>query len=489
MTDFFRRNKIIIAIAVLLTILAVAFSIYRESRTGILDRTEMNSLARDIVQHEEDGLYPDQDSLAAYITSWADENAVEYSVDKSGNIICVSKAVERKKKVSPTIICVSYNYETVRENARLLASAAMIAKTDLKAGKKTVVFVNDEQNTGRGYRRLSKKIFKNKPKVIYMDYGSSSYMSVSSFGEKHSVIKVKAGRHKPECDTAVKVHISGIDSAVIGTGISKQPDPVNELSALLARLKSRSAIYQLADFEIGSNGNMYPVSMDATILMNSYAVSSFTKYADKRIKSWERSNGNDDEDSVYTYEVISDPEQLPEKSYSRTSTTRLTNVLYTLKSGLYKYEESDELPEGHSPGDIYGINAITDIRTEDGYICIDLITQAYDDTCMQKIMDDNTAAAELFDCTISEESEVPGFLNDKDSLQRTFRNTYFKVNSVINSSNVLETVNDSYFTPCSYLARKNSNADIIHLRLNKEQAATLTNTILCYIAFKGNILL
>lgn len=488
MADFFRKNKLIIAIALLLTILAVAFSIYRDSRTGILDTAEMNSLAKDISQHAEDGLYPDQESLADYIKSWADENAVEYSVDKAGNIVCVSDAVERKKKVSPTIICVSYNYETVRENARLIASAAMIAKADLKAGRKTVIFVNDEQNTGRGYKKLSKKIFKNKPKVIYMDYGSSSYMSVSSFGMKHSVINVKAGRYKPECDTAVKIHISGIHSGVIGTGIGKQPDPVNELSALLTRLKSKSAIYQLADFEIGSNGNMYPVSMDATILMNSYAVSSFTKYADKRIKSWERSNGSDEDDPVYTYEVISDPEQMPEKSYSRTATIKLANVLYTLKSGVYKYESSDEIPEGQSADSIYGINAITGIRAEDGYICIDLMTQAYDDNFMQKIMDDNTAAAELFDSTISEASAVPGFYNDKDSLQRTFRNTYFKVNSVINSSNVLETINDNYFTPCSYLTEKNSNADIIHLRLNKEQASELTNTILCYIAFKGNIL-
>lgn len=489
MMEFFRKNRFLIIGALVLLCIVAAYSMYRASKTDLLNKSEMSALAKDIRQSAEDGLFTEQSALSDYIKSWAVENGLEYKEDKSGNIVFTSAAVERKKKLSPTIVCVSYNYQTARDNARLLASAAMIAKAELNAGKKTVIFVNDDQNTGTGYLHLSKKLFRNKPKVIYMDYGSSSYLSNSSFGKKYSTISIKAGRYEPECDTAVKVHISGIDSAVIGTGITKHPDPVNALGTLLARLKSRSAIFQLADFEIGTNGNMYPVSMDATILLNSYAVSSFTKYIDKRIKAWEKSYGGDYENLSYTYEVITDPEQMPEKTYSRSATTRLTNVLYTLKCGVYKYEDTDTLPEGRSAGEIYGINAVTGMRAEDGWICVDLMTQAYDDDCMQKIMDDNTAAAELFECRIRETGTVPGFLNEKDSLFRTFRSTFFKVNGVTTASNVLDTAADNYFTPCSYLSEKNDNADIVHLRLNADQAQTLTNTILCYIAFKGNILL
>lgn len=489
MSDFIRKNRLLIIIAIVLICIVTAYSVYRNSRTDLLDKAEMSALANDIKESAENGDFTDQSVLAGYITSWADEKGLEYKTDKYGNIIFTQEAVERKKKVSPTVICVSYNYQTARDNARLLASAAMIASADLNAGKKTVVFVNDDQNTGSGYRHLSKKLFKKKAKVIYMDYGSSSYLSNSSFQKNHSTISIKAGRYDPECDTAVKVHISGLDSAVIGTGITKHPDPVNALGTLLSRLRSKSTICQLADFEIGTNGNMYPVSMDATILLNSYSVSSFTKYIDKRIKAWDKAYGGDYENLSYTYEVISDPEQMPEKTYSRSATSRLANVLYTLKCGVYKYEDTDAIPEGKAAGDIYGINAVTGIRAEDGWICVDIMTQAYDETYMQKIMDDNTAAAELFECSIADTYSVPRFLNEKDSLFRTFRSTYFKVNSVITASNVLETAEDNYFTPCSYLAAKNDNADIVHLRLNAEQAQTITNTILCYIAFKGNILL
>ena len=275
---------------------------------------------------------------------------------------------------------------------------------------------------------------------------------------------------------------------MIGTGITKHPDPVNALSTLLTRLKSRSAIYQLADFEIGINGDMYPVSMDATIMLNSYALPSFTKYIDKRVKAWNKAYGGDYENLSYTYEIIDDPEEMPEEAYSRKATEKLTNVLYTLQSGLYKYEASDTIPEGRDAGDIFGINAVTGLRAGDGAIYIDLLTQAYDDEYMQKIMDDNAAAAELFDCTFKAGKSVPRFLNERDSLSRTFRTTFYKVNGTSNANTVLNLEADNYFTPCSYLASKNEKADIIHLRLNSDQAQMITNSILCYIAYKGNIL-
>lgn len=488
MVDFIRKHRVLIIITAVLLTAAVAFSLYSTSRVNLLSRSEFSALTKDIRARADSGEFTSQESLSDYIISWADENHLEYSVDKSGNIIIVSDAVERKKNVPPTVVCVSVNYQTVRSDARLLASAAMIASADLSSGAKTVVFVNDEQNLGKGYKGLSKKLFRNKAKVIYMDYGSSSYMSNSSFARKESVISVKAGRYKPECDTAVRIHIEGLDSAVYGTGISKRPDPVSALSTLLTRLKSKSAIYQLADFDIGTNGNMTPVSMDATILLNSYAVSSFTKYIDKHIRNWEKSYGGDHPDLIYTYEVIDDPEAMPETTYSRKATERLTNVLYTLKSGVYKYESTDAIPEGRSEGDIYGINAVTGLRSADGFIYVDIMTQAYDDSYMDKIMSDNTASAELFGCSFEETSSIPPFRNDKDALYRTFSKTFGKVNGLTNTNEVLRKESDNYFTPCSYLASKNENADVIHLRLNSDQANIMTNTLLCYIAYKGNLL-
>ena len=490
MMHFSRKKRVIILIILLVVIVAAGVLFYRSYRSDLLDDTAMTSFADDISDKANSGYFDDQDKLTDYITSWADEQGLEYKKDKADNIIFVSKASDRKKNLSPTVVCVSCNYETAGSNSLLLASAAMIASTELDAGRKTVIFVNDEKNSGMGYRTLSNSYFKKSSKVIYLDQGSSAYISNSSFGRKYSTITVKAGRYKPVCDSAVRVHISGIGTDVIGTDIGKHPDPVGALGTLLSRLKSRSVVFQLADFEIGNNGSMYPDSMDATIMLNSYALPSFTKYIDKRIKAWEKAYGDKYPELSYTYEIIEDPDEMPEKSYSRSATEKLTNVLYLVKNGAYKFEDfSDiDIPDGFATDDICGINAVLGMRAGDGEIYVNLMTQAYDDACMQRISDDNTAAAELFDAEIRDTGSTPRFLNEKDSLYRTFNNTYMKSNSFFIIGRKLSEKHDSYFTPCSYLAAKNEAADIIHLRLSSSQAHKLTNTILCYIAYKGNIL-
>ncbi len=487
--SFLKKRWIIIAAALLIIAASAGFSIYRSSVTRMLDKTAYSDLYNDIKDKAEQNYFTSQESLADYITRWADTAGIEYKIDKNGNIIFTRDASSRKKNLPPVVVCLSYNYETVEDNAKLLAGGAMIAMSDISSGSRTVIFFNDEKNDGVGYRKISKDYLSDSSKIIYLDYGSSSYISCSSFAKNYSVIKVKAGRFEPECDSAVKVKITGIKSGNIGTGIAKHPDPVSALSTLFTRLKSKSVAFQLADFEIGNNGSMYPYSAEATIMLNSYAVPSFTKYIDKRIKAWEKAYGKDYEELSYTYEVIDDPEQLPEESYSRKATAKLTNSLYTIQSGLYKYEKDDRIPEGREEGDICGINAVTGMHKEDGYICIDLMSQAYNDAYMERIISDNTAAAELFENNITETSSIPVFLNQKDSLSRTIISTYYKLNNSSAGGGALLTDMDNYFTPCSYLAVRAPKADIVHLRFNSDDASRMINTLLCYIAYRGNNLI
>jgi hypothetical protein len=78
------------------------------------------------------------------------------------------------------------NYETAYENARILASAASVAFSDLESGRRTVVFANDEQGLAKGYKGLNKKYVTSKTKVIYLDKGSSTYLSTGSFQQRFS---------------------------------------------------------------------------------------------------------------------------------------------------------------------------------------------------------------------------------------------------------------------------------------------------------------
>lgn len=488
MKDWLGNNKLRIIIILLAAALACGISIHRSRSTSLLDKKqfyEFSSSIEDICGDEGEG-FVNQRALMDFIEDWADSNELEYTEDNSGNIIFDKPAVGRKSNVTPTLVAVSMNYQTAGDNSRILASAASIAASDIESGRSTVIFFNDEKNLGEGYKGIGNSYLSPKSKVIYLDKGSSNYISSGSFQQRISAVDIPAEREDNPCDTAVRVRITGINTGVIGPGINKQPDPVSALSTLLTRLKSRSVECRLASVSIGSNGNMYPVSMEAVITLNSYNLGSFTGYIDKRIKAWEKAYGDDHEKLKYSYEVIDDEQALPKTVYTADTTDRLTLILYTVKGGAYRYSEGDALPAGKKAGDVYGINCLTGITAEDERIRLSLITQGVNDQYTDRMINDNKAAAELYGCSFTGIDSVPAFVNDRNSLSRTFNRTYEKVNDITSPKTILSFETDNFFTPCSYLAAKNGKSDIIHIRTKASNTANIANTILCYIKAKGN---
>lgn len=490
MKHFTRKFYIIVAtILIILVAIVTGILVSRSHSLSLLDKSSLKTFTTELTEACDSGKFTSQQDLRDYITRWADSLSLNYTVDKSNNIIFSADAAATKKKVPPTVVCVSYNYETVSDNVDLLASAAMIASADLRSGKRTVIFFNNERNTGDGYKSISKKYFSSKDKIIYLDYGKSSYVSKSSFAMNTSTISIPTEKSPVNCDTAVKIHISGLASDEISTGVSKKPNTVDALSTLLTRLKTKSIICQLADFNIEDHGKMYPVTLDATILMNSYSVSSFTKYLDNQISSWEKNYLDDNENFSYTYEIIEDAEQLPTETYSDETLKNLTSVLYMIKNGTYKYDSKDALPDNREEGDVCGLNCLIGLRESDkGNICVDILSQGYNQTYLDRINGDNQAAAELFGCNYRIKTSEDAFLNEDSSVLRTFVSTYDKVNDITSASSSLEADSDNYFTPCSYLSKIKSGADIIHVRFDSSRTVAITNTILCYIVTKGNIL-
>ena len=488
MNKLFNSNKFRIALILIVVIIVGGISIYSSRSTKLLDKDVYSSFRSAVneISESESGGFADQQELKDFIKSWADEHSLEYKEDKYGNIIFNKPAIKRKKNVTPTLIAVSMNYETAADNAQVLAAAAAIACSDLDSGRRTVVFFNDEKSLARGYRGISKKYISAKTKVIYLDKGSSTYLSTGSFQQRTTEVNIPAAREDNPCDTAIKISISGIKSGVIGLGISKQPDPVSAFSSLLTRLKSKSVDCRLAKVSVGENGNMYPVSLEATITLNSYNLSSFTSYIDKRIKVWEKTYGSDYQDLSYSYEVIENEDEMPEKVYTAETTDMLTGILYTIHSGAYRYSESDAIPEGKEVGDIYGINCLTDIEADKDIIRIPVIIQGVNDSFTERLLNDNKAAVELYECTYVQNSKIDAFSNNRDKLSRTFKSTYEKVNDASVSESVITLTTDNFFTPCSYIQAKNSKADIIHIRTKGSSAAGIANTILCYIKAKGN---
>lgn len=483
------NKKITVIIVLLLVAAASAFSLYRYSKIALLDKAAYKDFARKLKEKCRESAFSSQDELRDYITCWANEEGLNYTVDASDNIIFEQPPADRKKKVSPTAVFVSYNYRTVAESTEALASAAIIAKTELESGKRTVVFANDANGTGKGYLNLSKDLITDRSKVIYIDSGDSAYLSVKSFSQAISCVRIPAKRENSSCDTSVKIHISGLSGSTVYSDIPDAPNPVGVFSDILTRLKSKSTICQLADFKVEENGNMYPAELDATVLMNSYSLNSFTEFLDNQKDKWEDAHGKLKDQISFSYTVEQDKDELPQTAYTYETFEKLTNILYIVKNSTYRYDSRDDTPEDFSEGDICGINSATGLYKDDEHnICLRIITQGYNKTASDKIIRDNQSAAALFGCSFIRESYTKAFLNTDSSLLRMMKYTYSKVNEISSAGLVLETSKDTCFTPCSYLHRTNPKSDIIHVRLNKDKGAVLTNTILCYIETKGNFL-
>lgn len=486
MKNLSHNKKIAIIVSIIFLVLIVVFSIYKLEKTHLLDKGAYKDLYTSL-ENDADNINS-QKALCKYIISWAKENNLDYTLDDSYNIIFQQEASKRKSHVSPTVVVVNYNYENILDNKKALASAALIAKTKLDSGLKTVIFVNNKFNDGANYAALDPSYFPDNAKVIYLDYGKSSYLSAHSFSSVDQTITVPFAKEPVTCDTAIKIHIDGITSDCLDTSITKQISPIDLFSTLLTRLKSKSTICQLADFSVGNNGKMYPTSLEATIMINSYQVSSFTSYLDKRIKAFDKKKKTDFEDATYSYEVIEDASQYPEEAYTKETFDSLTTILYALKNGVYRYEEDDDLVSGYDVNDIYAIQSVYQIRTDDNGIYIDINGQANSKDSCNKLIEDNATACLLSNCTIKTTDQIKAFNNEDTKLLRTLQSTYFKVNDLSGTAIVLDKDMDTYFTPMSYLGMINSNADIVHVKESSKSATVITNMLLCYIQTKGNFL-
>lgn len=487
MKKFIKKNKLLIIILILITILLSVVSIYRYIKIKPFDKAAYTELYKNLEVDGEN--FVKQSDLQRYITGWADQHQLKYQVDSNKNIIFVQDASSKKSNVSPTVIIVNYNYENAVDNRKVLASAAMLAKIKLEnSGKKIVIFVNNEKNDGSNYYGLDKKYFTNNSKVVYLDYGKSSYISTNSFNSINQTFKLPSKHVESKCDTAIKIHIKGLISDCIDTGINKKANPISLLSTILTRLKSKSTICELASIKVNNKGNMYPNELEATIMMNSYSVDGFTAYLDKRIKAFDKACKDDNPDCEYSYKVIKKKNKLPSTVYSKETFNSLTTLLFTITNGSERLTEDNIIPDGYEVKDIYGIICPNQLRVENGIIYLDVYSQGINSKYLNQIIEDNKISADLANAELVNSITYPQFQNNNSNLIKTLQRTYVKVSDLGGTEIYLPRDYDTYFTPMTYLNEINNNMDIVHVKENSRSAAIITNMLICYIQTKGNFL-
>ncbi len=485
MKSLSRISKIIIAVLLAILLAFLAVQLYKVSNSNYIDKQEYKELVETL--ETEFAKITDSDAFISYLRGYLDDNSYSYEIDSSNNIIFSVDATEGKSNVEPSVICVNYNIDSLSNAVEPIATALTLAGSGIKSEKYNVIIFNNNEDTGEGYKNISDKYFPDNANVIFLDHGEDSYISTSSFAATNNCLQIPLVTTANTHDTAIKVTISGLSTSSIGDKTVAQPNPSNYLSNILTKLNSKSISYQLADIEFESVGNMYPQGMSFILLFDSYSLEYITSYLDGRIEKFDKTYKVDFENATFTYEVIENSEAFPQEVYADSVTRSLNTALYTVKNGSYTFTE-DNVPDTAKVGDIYARNCIIDIKENESYLEIDIISSALNKSYMNQILDENAAAAELSEASFAKKSQIDAFKNSNSKFSNDMTIAYFKSNHSWSSPRDIPLKEDNFFTVCSYIQGINENLNIIHLRTNDALMAKYTNTLLYYIDVKGNFL-
>ena len=480
-----KRRRILLAVIFLIVISLFACSVYMQSQLfASVDKHDLTTLTEELTLATEN--IHSTDKMKKLLTDWCEDNDIKYKVDSNKNIIISKEADNAKDDMEVTVLAAEYNGKDLVDNISALAAAEYFAKHGLNGGDVHVVFLNNDGNYHTGARNLSKKYVPKNARIILLTGGDSTRISNASFASSLQTVSIPYTSVSNSCDSAIQIRIGGLETGVPSDSISKQTNPITQLGTVLTWLKTKSTTFQLADVKVESNGNMYPTAITATILINSYSLESVSAYLDKRIESFEDDNKDDYPDSYYEYEEITN--NIPTEAYSKKATNRLTTFLYTFKNGTYRFDE-ENLPEDgdYEENDLYGVNCVENLWTEDGALKLRINTSALNKDYLQQITTENQEAATLSKVSIETNVTYASYSNEESTLQTLIQNAYAKVNDTSTVDSSIKEKTDSSFTAMTFLSAKNKNTDAVHIRLSNETDVKTVNAILNYPMMDRNI--
>ena len=226
---------------------------------------------------------------------------------------------------------------------------------------------------------------------------------------------------------------------------------------------------------------MYPESLTATVMVNSYTMPDLTKYLDNKGESFRKKYHKDYPDIAYTYETIEKEDQLPSQVYSDETTGSMINLLYTIENGVYRFDKT-EATDVHKENDPYAYNCFTDLKENGDTIDLTVSTSALNKIYMDQVEDENSTAAKLANASVSTVSETDAFTGINPQLPLQFSNFYTKVNNVTGKDMGLQEKDDTYVTACSYLSAANDRASILHVSVAQNGKSYIANALMNFIA-------
>lgn len=475
------KSRIIVSLIILITIVTgVSFKLIK--RFDMVNKQVYRIYEDDLRTHIEQ--FHSTYDILNYIKDWGYKQGLISIMDDSNNIIFQRPATAGNEGNNPTVVCVDVDYLTIDKNISDISTALYIAAAQndqkLKGGAITVIFLNDDKNLNIGARDLDPEYIPSGASVFYLSSNKDSYSSRSSFARSVSNIHIDNDFEERTCDTMLKIKIEGVNMSSSGDAQDSQPPVIQQLQSILTRLRTKSTQFEISDISLSDNGNLKPTSLELNLLINNYDLEAYKKWLDDKSNKFEKKYKKNNPNISYTYEVITEQGSLPTYVYGSECIKSLSNILYTIKNGDYKFEDEKDNDLGNKNIKRYGKNIITNISTGSDSIDLKIVTDAIDEAYVAQIQDENSTAAVIFNSTYTSDEVIPAFNNKDHSLNKMLAKAYTKVNLFTDRNITLPEEWDESFTTCSYLNLKNDKLNTLHISISENDGPNISNVLLNY---------
>jgi len=408
------------------------------------------------------------DRFNDYINNWSTENNVIYEKDNYGNIIFDMPATLGYEEVDDTIICCSYNPYDFNSDIHLISLCQYLILNNENHGPLKIILLNNEYDKNQGALNLSTKYFNENSNVIVLDSSYKTHASINTGNQTELELTIPTEKSYDLYNTAIKISISDIKAASFDEQVNRHPNPIKILGELMAYFKMKSIAYKLADINFNTDGGLYPIGCDITLLINDYSKIKFTDYLDYKISSFNKSYSDDFENANYSYKEV----DLPEKAYSDKSTENIVSLLYTINNGT-SMDTSDS---------VYGISTITGFNKTEDKFTLNVTSNTRSNEALSNLMEQIETVSTFVNAELVEKNFIKGFTGNPDS------ELYADMNMSNEASNneELRTYDTVRFTANTYLKNKNKNLNQLHIFVKNDDSDYIIKCINNYL-FNSNI--
>ncbi|WLD77007.1 hypothetical protein QU661_04010 [Mogibacterium neglectum] len=450
------------------------------TKTRLVNKENYLSFRENLLSKSND--FKSNTELQKFIENETAKDKVIYITDEHGNIIITKTASD--VTAPATVVVADYNYKTVAIDADTLATLHEVSTSKTNGGSVIAIFMNNENNEHIGAKNINKSYIPANSNVVYVSGGKKLYISNSSFASGMSDISIPYTTEPRAQNTGIKIKISGIKTDAPSSYISQQPDVFEVFSSIVSKYKNKSVSYQIADLKFGNNGNMYPSSLEFTLLVDSYNLDDTKEYFDGQVEKFMKANKKYFPDAKMTYSVVTDESKLPDTAISQSTIDYLTTYLYIDKNSNYRFSDDDKIPNKYSKGDVYATNTIEELYVEGDIMHLRMNTTGVTNAYRDQIIKDNTSAASLAGLTINTYDLYSAYENKDQKLSSALSSIYSNVNDKAAQTIAIPIDRDQKFTTMSLLSNVQAKANITHINLNDndpEAGIKVTNTLLNYI--------